>query len=523
MKSDVQETYEVFISYSRRDYVDEHGRPIPGNAVNAIMKALDDAGISFWIDKEGIFSGKEFDEAIMGAILGARILVFVSSANSNASEWTRREIRFADQKGKEIIPIRIDDSPYDDVIELRIGTLQYQDYFKSPEEALERMVKAILKSRQDIERKEERLNAEKAIQDAVIKIKRSMSEQDSAVLDIIYRRRLLGLPLTKSCPVCVDESPLEEKWCPSCGFVFPLLYGLDPKEKRAGKLIDQEYLALYQKLWEKGFRPDKPDEGLVQQIESLKKEKEKLQADVKRLQDLSNQHTVVTPGDNWMDSVSGKIGGYPYIDMGLSVKWAAFNVGAKSPVEAGKYFAWGETAQKADYTWQTYKFREEGSGETDATIRFSKYNPYVDANGYGRIPQLLRGDDVAFKRFGEGWRMPTNEEWKELIENCRADWTPMKDGSGVLILTSRINGNHIVLPAGGRMLDTHCEEEGERGYYWSSTLEHTMPYKAKHIYFDKNDLRRSSSSRYGGQLIRPVSDGDERNSGKKPLVSFLKD
>ena len=73
------------------------------------------------------------------------------------------------------------------------------------------------------------------------------------------------------------------------------------------------------------------------------------------------------------------------------------------------------------------------------------------------------------------------------------------------------------------MLDTHCEEEGERGYYWSSTLEHTMPYKAKHIYFDKIDLRRSSSSRYGGQLIRPVSDGDERNSEKKPLISFLKD
>lgn len=43
------------------------------------------------------------------------------------------------------------------------------------------------------------------------------------------------------------------------------------------------------------------------------------------------------------------------VDLGLSVKWAVCNVGASTPYEDGDYFAWGETAAKSVFSWNTYK------------------------------------------------------------------------------------------------------------------------------------------------------------------------
>ena len=47
-----------------------------------------------------------------------------------------------------------------------------------------------------------------------------------------------------------------------------------------------------------------------------------------------------------------------YVDLGLSVKWAACNLGATQPEESGDYFAWGEVEPKSEYTFETYKFYE---------------------------------------------------------------------------------------------------------------------------------------------------------------------
>ena len=44
------------------------------------------------------------------------------------------------------------------------------------------------------------------------------------------------------------------------------------------------------------------------------------------------------------------------VDLGLSVMWATCNLGANSPEEYGDYYAWGETEEKSDYSWDTYKW-----------------------------------------------------------------------------------------------------------------------------------------------------------------------
>ena len=59
-----QKKYDVFISYSRNDYVDELKNVIPGNEVSKIKDALTEAGISYWFDEEGIYSGQNFVEKI---------------------------------------------------------------------------------------------------------------------------------------------------------------------------------------------------------------------------------------------------------------------------------------------------------------------------------------------------------------------------------------------------------------------------------------------------------------------------
>ena len=44
------------------------------------------------------------------------------------------------------------------------------------------------------------------------------------------------------------------------------------------------------------------------------------------------------------------------IDLGFGVKFACCNVGASSPEQDGKYYAWGETKEKSIYGMVYYKY-----------------------------------------------------------------------------------------------------------------------------------------------------------------------
>lgn len=113
--------YDVFISYSRKDYQDEQKNIIPDNEVSKIKDALANAGISFWFDEDGIYSGQNFATEIINSIESARVFVFVSSFNSNNTPWTCKEIATADEFKKPIIPVRIDKPPYHKKVLFRIA------------------------------------------------------------------------------------------------------------------------------------------------------------------------------------------------------------------------------------------------------------------------------------------------------------------------------------------------------------------------------------------------------------------
>ena len=138
-----QTKFDVFISYSHKDYVDEHCNVIPGNDVSKIKDVLSEAGICYWFDEEGIYSGQNFVDKIVNNIDASKIFVFLSSKNANESVWTCKEIASADELGKVIIPIRIDKSQYNKKVLFRISDLDYIAYYSNPEKGITELINAI--------------------------------------------------------------------------------------------------------------------------------------------------------------------------------------------------------------------------------------------------------------------------------------------------------------------------------------------------------------------------------------------
>lgn len=209
--------YDVFISYSRKDYVDEATKQvIPGNVVSQIKEMFDANGISYWFDEDGIYSGDAFAPLIAKNIKSAKIFLFISSKNSNASEWTSNEIATAHAYKKKIIPFRYDNSVYNDSVIIYIARLDYIEYQSNPSKALSRLLSSIqtyLKSEKDREEKEKeaeerRLNEEKSKQEKANKlqqireqienletrkyqIEQEISEQEKALSGLRNEKRIV--------------------------------------------------------------------------------------------------------------------------------------------------------------------------------------------------------------------------------------------------------------------------------------------------------------------------------------------
>ena len=142
--------------------------------------------------------------------------------------------------------------------------------------------------------------------------------------------------------------------------------------------------------------------------------------------------------------LDGKYNGHAYVDMGLSVMWATCNVGASSPEEYGDYYAWGETSTKSVY-----------DEDNCATWKKDMY----DISGTSR--------DVARAKWGGKWRMPTPDEFYELLDECTWEWTTRNGVNGYKVTGP--NGNFIFLPAAGFRKGTSLHSAGDEGNYWSST------------------------------------------------------
>ena len=188
-----------------------------------------------------------------------------------------------------------------------------------------------------------------------------------------------------------------------------------------------------------------------------------------------------------------------YVDLGLpsGTLWATCNIGANSPEEYGDYFAWGETkgynSGKTDFDWDTYKWC---SGPFYMLTKYctdssSGYNGFTDDK-----TELDLEDDAAYVNLGPNWRMPSYEQWQELINSnyTTPQWTTQNGVEGRKI-TSNANGNSIFLPAA---------DQGSFGGYWSRSLSISWPSLALYLEFDLSDISTGSNERCYGRSVRPV-------------------
>ncbi len=191
------------------------------------------------------------------------------------------------------------------------------------------------------------------------------------------------------------------------------------------------------------------------------------------------------------------VNGHTFIDLCLpsGTLWAEMNVGAKSDIDDGNYYAWGEVESKSKYTWDNYKY---GTSKDNITKYNSKDGKTV----------LDKKDDAAYMNWGSFCRMPTKDEFDELCNSayCKWVWTNFLNSStGYFMVVSKKNGKTITLPASGLVTDTSFDH-GYCCLYWSSTLYSSNDASFAYCLYSKGSNNCSSyQDRNKGCPVRPVA------------------
>jgi predicted transcriptional regulator len=205
--------------------------------------------------------------------------------------------------------------------------------------------------------------------------------------------------------------------------------------------------------------------------------------------------TMVYDGTYWqVVGIESMTGSTPSgaVDLALpsGLLWCEHNVGAASPYDDGLYFSWGNV---------------EGHTGTDGyDFGISNDGPYASTPGAALTGNIsVDGTyDAARHNMGAPWRMPTQPEFAELVNNCTSEWTD-EDGVAGRRFTSNINGNSIFFPACGYRNGTSLYNRGSNGHYWSSTLNSSA--YGYLLYFNSGGVNPANTNyRFYGFSVRAV-------------------
>lgn len=201
--------------------------------------------------------------------------------------------------------------------------------------------------------------------------------------------------------------------------------------------------------------------------------------------------------DEVVNKITKNVSSELAVDLGLSVKWSPYNIGANSPEEYGNYYSWAETAPKAKYVKTHYS---------------AGYEVLDDISGNPKY-------DAATANWGEGWRMPTQDEYHELMQNCSLKWTKQNDVSGIKITGT--TGNSIFIPAAGCLVGTKREEtelsgvwtgsfdyvgEEDGEYYCSAKVAYFADFDYDTLPDEYKNSFNAAAECYIGIPIRPIYD-----------------
>ena len=203
------------------------------------------------------------------------------------------------------------------------------------------------------------------------------------------------------------------------------------------------------------------------------------------------------------------------IDLGLpsGLLWAKSNMGTTEPTELGDYYAWGETSTKNDYENSTYKlYKTDKDGVIKEILKYSEKDWKT---------VLEREDDAANANLGVGYRIPTQEDWQELLDNCKweavtvtlpIELDPSQTKSIARWIVTGPNGKYIILPATGGFKCSGIHDKTDKDTY----------YTTANLYLYPDGLSDKYSYKRAVALKWPIF-AEETSSGsiKKPWLGTI--
>ena len=204
----------------------------------------------------------------------------------------------------------------------------------------------------------------------------------------------------------------------------------------------------------------------------------------------------------------------PLVDLGLSVKWASCNLGASKPTDYGGYYQWAGTEDVSDtgvyLEWSNCPYHTGSNPE----IGWTKYIIDPSLGPVDNKTVLETMDDAASVALGGKWRMPTIDEWKELVDttNCTRTETYIDRVYGYKVQSKKpgYTDNWIFLPAAGYRNGDYFFGLGHYGYYWSSSLYTgtitEYQFRGYNLGFNSTGVGWGDYDRYEGHSVRPVSE-----------------
>ncbi len=190
------------------------------------------------------------------------------------------------------------------------------------------------------------------------------------------------------------------------------------------------------------------------------------------------------------DSITpGNIPDTMAVDLGLSVKWAKMNMGASHPSVnfVGSFYCWGDTTDKAKWGGLDSYWPQERSMPTTP----------------------ISGTDIDFAHqcWSGKWRLPTLEEFNELITKCDWKFRNASDGAAGYVVTGS-NGNCIFMPLAGWSDDgINYQNIGRYGYYWTASPAPDGKRMAHYVFIDEAKIVSDKTNSIVCLMsIRPVLD-----------------
>lgn len=130
---------DIFISYSRQDI----------EVVDKICKHLEANGITYFRDIFDIAISNIFPQTLADGILSSKLVLFIASQHSFASNYTSKEVTFAYQNHITILPLAVDDTPMPTRYSFMFSDVQCLSLTNTPIQRLMEDIKKVLSEHND--------------------------------------------------------------------------------------------------------------------------------------------------------------------------------------------------------------------------------------------------------------------------------------------------------------------------------------------------------------------------------------